>query len=144
MTIEFEIAAVDGEGPEDLRIVRALEEDIIFGRLAPGTRLTEDLLLSRFPVTRHFVRQALVQLEQMGIVVRERNKGATVRSLTVDEVQQIYAVRELVQRQAALRIPLPVPEPADRGAARASTRSTAGTSTRAICAACTRPTTGST
>ena len=61
-------------------------------------------------MTRHFVRQALVQLEQMGIVVRERNKGATVRSLTVDEVQQIYEVRELVQRQAALMIPLPVPE----------------------------------
>lgn len=96
------------EGPEDLRIVRALEEDIIFGRLAPGTRLTEELMLSRFPVTRHFVRQALVQLEQLGIVVRERNKGATVRSLTVDEVRQIYAVRELVQRQAALLIPLPV------------------------------------
>jgi DNA-binding GntR family transcriptional regulator len=106
----LEIAPAEGEGPEDLRIVRALEEDIIFGRLAPGTRLTEDSLLSRFPVTRHFVRQALVQLEQMGIVVRERNKGATVRSLSVDEVQQIYAVRELVQRQAALMIPLPVPD----------------------------------
>ncbi len=95
---------------DDVRIVRALEEDIIFGRLAPGTRLTEDSLLSRFPVTRHFVRQALVQLEQMGIVVRERNKGATVRTLTPEEVQQIYAVRELVQRQAALMIPLPAPQ----------------------------------
>lgn len=94
---------------DDVRIVRALEEDIIFGRLAPGARLTEDSLLSRFPVTRHFVRQALVQLEQMGIVVRERNKGATVRSLNPDEVDQIYAVRELVQRQAALLIPLPAP-----------------------------------
>jgi DNA-binding GntR family transcriptional regulator len=95
--------------PEDLRIVRALEEDIIFGRLAPGTRLTEDSLLARFPVTRHFVRQALVQLEQMGVVIRERNKGATVRSLMQDEVRQIYEVRELVQRQAALMIPLPAP-----------------------------------
>ncbi len=96
--------------PEDVKIVRALEEDIIFGRLAPGSRLTEDKLLSRFPVTRHFVRQALVQLEQMGVVVRERNKGATVRSLTPSEVEQIYAVRELVQRQAALMIPLPAPQ----------------------------------
>lgn len=95
---------------DDVKIVRALEEDIIFGRLAPGTRLTEDSLLSRFPVTRHFVRQALVQLEQMGILARERNKGATVRSLNPDEVQQIYAVRELVQRQAALLIPLPAPQ----------------------------------
>ena len=95
---------------DDLTIARALEEDIIFGRLAPGTRLTEDALLSRFAVTRHFARQALVQLEAMGIVTRERNKGATVRSLTPREVQEIYDVRELLQRQAALRIPLPAPQ----------------------------------
>lgn len=110
MTIEIDKDTIEGEVHEDLRIVRALEEDIIFGRLAPGTRLTEDSLLSRFPVTRHFVRQALVQLEQMGVVVRERNKGATVRSLTAEEVRQIYDVRELVQRQAALWIPLPAPD----------------------------------
>jgi DNA-binding GntR family transcriptional regulator len=95
---------------DDLTIARALEEDIIFGRLAPGSRLTEDTLLSRFAVTRHFARQALVQLEAMGIVVRERNKGATVRSLTPRQVQEIYDVRELVQRQAALWIPLPAPQ----------------------------------
>ena len=103
-------AAVEDEtAHEDLKIARALEEDIIFGRLAPGARLTEDMLLSRFDVTRHFVRQALMQLEQMGVVERERNKGARVRSLTADEVRQIYEVRELVQRQAALMIRLPAP-----------------------------------
>ena len=95
---------------DDLSIARALEEDIIFGRLAPGTRLTEDTLLARFAVTRHFARQALVQLEAMGIVVRERNRGATVRSLTPKQVQEIYDVRELLQRQAALWIPLPAPQ----------------------------------
>ena len=95
-------------GKED-QVVKALEEDIIFGRLAPGTRLVEDALLARFPVTRHVVRQALNQLERMGVAVRERNKGATVRSLSLDEVRQIYEVRELVQRQAALTIPLPAP-----------------------------------
>ena len=95
---------------DDLSIARALEEDIIFGRLAPGTRLTEDTLLARFAVTRHFARQALVQLEAMGIVVRERNRGATVRSLTPKQVQEIYDVRELLQRQAALWIPLPAPD----------------------------------
>jgi DNA-binding GntR family transcriptional regulator len=95
---------------DDLSIARALEDDIIFGRLAPGTRLTEDMLLARFAVTRHFARQALVQLESMGIVVRERNRGATVRSLTAQQVKEIYAVRELLQRQAALWIPLPAPD----------------------------------
>jgi DNA-binding GntR family transcriptional regulator len=100
----------DGIEHDDLSIARALEEDIIFGRLAPGTRLTEDALLARFHVTRHFARQAIVQLETMGVVVRERNKGATVRSLTARQVQEIYDVRELLQRQAALWIRLPAPE----------------------------------
>jgi len=90
-------------------IAKQLGEDIIFGRLAPGQRLIEDNLIARFGVTRHFVRQALVELERTGIVLREKNKGATVRSLTAIEVQQIYEVRELLQRQAALRIPLPAP-----------------------------------
>jgi DNA-binding GntR family transcriptional regulator len=93
-------------------VVRVLGEDIIFGRLAPGTRLVEDHLIARFGATRHYIRQALNELERTGIVVRERNKGVTVRSLAPDEVRQIYDVRELLQRQAALRIRLPAPRAA--------------------------------
>jgi DNA-binding GntR family transcriptional regulator len=91
--------------PADL--AKLLGDDIIFGRLAPGTRLIEDTLIARFSVTRHFVRQAFVELERTGIVVREKNKGVAVRSLTPREVEQIYEVREMLQRQAALRIKLP-------------------------------------
>ena len=94
-------------GGKEADVVRALEEDIIFGQLEPGARLVEDVLLSRFPVSRHTIRQALYQLEKLGVVTRERNKGAMVRRLAPDEVRQIYEVRELLQRQAALMIPLP-------------------------------------
>jgi len=94
---------------EPAALAKLLGDDIIFGRLAPGTRLIEDNLIARFGVTRHFVRQAFVELERTGIVVREKNKGVAVRSLTPREVAQIYEVRELLQRQAALRIPLPAP-----------------------------------
>jgi DNA-binding GntR family transcriptional regulator len=90
-------------------IARALQEDIIFGRLAPGARLVEDQLMARFAATRHFTRQALYELERLGIAVREKNKGVSVRILTPAEVRQIYEVRELLQRQAVLRIPLPAP-----------------------------------
>lgn len=90
-------------------IAKALGEDIIFGRLAPGTRLVEDHLIARFGATRHFIRQALYELERTGIVVREKNRGVAVRSLNPAEVRHIYEVRELLQRQAALRIPLPAP-----------------------------------
>ncbi|MBZ9854137.1 GntR family transcriptional regulator [Mesorhizobium sp. CA13] len=97
-------------GGKEADIVHALEEDIIFGRLAPGARLVEDVLLARFPVSRHTIRQALYQLERLGVVTRERNKGAMVRRLSPDEVRQIYEVREMLQRQAALMIRLPASE----------------------------------
>lgn len=91
------------------QIAQALHEDIIFGRLTPGTRLIEDPLMARFQCSRHFARQALYELERLGIVLREKNKGVSVRDLSLAEVRQIYEVRELLQRQAALRIPLPAP-----------------------------------
>ena len=95
--------------PPVVDVAKVLGEDIIFGRLAPGTRLVEDHLIARFGATRHYIRQALDELARTGIVVREKNKGVAVRSLNPVEVRQIYEVRELLQRQAALRIALPAP-----------------------------------
>jgi DNA-binding GntR family transcriptional regulator len=100
------------EDPAEERVARAIERDIVFGRLAPGQKLPEEELATRFGGSRHQVRQGLARLERIGIVTRERNRGASVRSYTADEVRQIYEIRELLQRQAALRIPLPVEEAA--------------------------------
>jgi DNA-binding GntR family transcriptional regulator len=88
-------------------VVALLEEDIMFGRLAPGARLTEDALMVRFGASRHFIRQTLVEMERRGVVQRERNVGATVRSYSAEEVRQIYEVREMLTRQAMLMIALP-------------------------------------
>jgi DNA-binding GntR family transcriptional regulator len=90
------------------RISQEIERDIIFAHLAPGRKLGEEELSQRFSASRHQVREALARLTRIGIVVKERNKGVTVRRFSADEVRQIYEVREILQRQAALRIPLPV------------------------------------
>jgi DNA-binding GntR family transcriptional regulator len=94
---------------EQAEVIRRLEEDIIFGRFAPGSRLVEDTLMARYHASRHFVRQALFQLERQGVVLREKNIGATVRFYSAEEVRQIYDVREMLTRQAALMIALPAP-----------------------------------
>ena len=99
-------------------MIRRLEEDIIFGRFAPGSRLVEDTLMARYGASRHFVRQALFQLERHGIVLREKNIGATVRFYSAEEVRQIYDVREMLTRQAALMIALPAPASLIDGARR--------------------------
>jgi len=92
----------------DEEIAQALESDIIFGRLKPGERLREEALLERFGHSRHFIRLAFARLEKKGILVHTRNVGAAVRAFTIAEVEEIYDVREMIQRQAALRIALPV------------------------------------
>ena len=66
--------AIRRDDPDD--VVARLEEDIIFGRLAPGARLTEDALMSAYGTSRHFVRQALVDAERRGIVRRDRHRQA--------------------------------------------------------------------
>lgn len=109
-----DIAPAGANDPIADGITRELEEDIAFGRLLPGQKLPEEDLSARFGVSRHHIREALARLAATGIVVKERNRGVYVRSFTPVEVYEIYEVREMLQRQAALRIPLPAPEAAIR------------------------------
>src|SRR5690606_32587948 len=60
-------------------VVRRLEEEIVLGRLRPRERLLEEDLARAFDTKRHVVRAALAELESMGIVVRQPNRGAAVR-----------------------------------------------------------------
>ncbi len=89
-------------------VARDLEVDIVLGRLYPRERLVEETLARRFETTRHVIRQALNELERAGLLVREANKGTTVCEYSAEEVNQLYQMREFVERQAALLIPLPV------------------------------------
>lgn len=89
-------------------IFDALRDDIVFGRLNPRERLVEADLVSRFASHRLAVREALAALEQAGLVERQRNKGASVRDLKPETVEQIYAVRLLLETAATEAVPLPL------------------------------------
>ena len=85
-------------------LVAALQEDIVLGRLAPGARLVEEELTQRFHTKRHVLREAFIELERFGLIERRPNRGASVRQLTLGDVNQIYAVREILERAAAARM----------------------------------------
>jgi DNA-binding GntR family transcriptional regulator len=104
-----EVARQYAKRTPDEEIAEALESDIIFGRITPGERLREEALLDRYGYSRHFIRLAFARLEKKGIIVHTRNIGAAVRAFTIPEVEEIYDVREMIQRQAILRIKLPAP-----------------------------------
>lgn len=89
-------------------ITAILEEEIALGHLGPRERLVEEELAERFQVKRHVIRQALVALDAMGIVVRQPNRGAAVKDFSIDEIDQLYMVRTLVEACAAELMPIPV------------------------------------
>lgn len=85
-------------------IAEQLEEDIVLGFLHPRERLVEDSLIERFRAKRYAVREALARLERLGLVERLPNRGAMVRALTPSEVENIYAVREILETAAASEV----------------------------------------
>ena len=90
--------------------MRHIESDILFGRLKPRERLIEDALMQRLQAKRYVIRQALTELERMGIVTRTANRGAAVRDFTTEEVEEIAELRGVLHRHAVQRIKLPASE----------------------------------
>jgi DNA-binding GntR family transcriptional regulator len=85
-----------------------LRQAIVAGELHPNERLTESALATRLRAGRTAVRAALVRLDQEGLVVLEKNRGARVRHITDREALETEEVRSALEsmlcRRAASRI----------------------------------------
>lgn len=81
-------------------IYEKIRDDITFGRLMSGERLTEKKLSDLYKVSRSPIREALRQLESEGLISFERNKGIEVAKLSVKQVEEIYDLRELLEGYA--------------------------------------------
>lgn len=91
------------------KLIDDLENDIIFGRYAPGARIIEDGVMERYGAKRHAVRNTFLVLEGRGLLIRRPNRGVEVVDFTPDEVDALYDVRIILETAAAERTPLPCP-----------------------------------
>ena len=82
-------------------IVDALRRDILGGRFSPGERLLEIPLAEQYECGRAAIRSALVELTAEGLVVREANRGAAVRQISIDEAIQITEARAALEAMVA-------------------------------------------
>ena len=78
-----------------------LEEYIIYGVLPPGHHLVESRLAQQLGVSRIPLREALQRLSQDGWVDLRPRQGAFVHRPTIKEVDDVFAVRTLVEAEAA-------------------------------------------
>lgn len=63
------------------------------GDIRPGERLSEESLAARWKVGRAPVREALLQLEHDGLVVRQPKSGTFLRKIELPEVAELYEIR---------------------------------------------------
>ena len=93
-------ASTRGRLPRETPDVYArLKLDISLGEVAAGTRLVETELAERYGVSRTPIRQALLALEQDGLVARD-GRSLQVRVPSTTEITELYEVRELLEERA--------------------------------------------
>lgn len=100
------IAANDKRGRND-RVTQAyhqLRELIIWGRLAPGSRIIETDVADRLGVSRTPVRSALQRLQQEGYIIEAgtgQQSRLSVAPLTREDARELFAIVSEVEGLAA-------------------------------------------
>jgi DNA-binding GntR family transcriptional regulator len=83
------------------RTYRELKAMLLSGRFRPTEHLSESRLTSLLGVSRTPLREALMKLEEEGLVVGRRHLGYTVVSLDVREICDLLIVRQALDVCAA-------------------------------------------
>ncbi len=85
------------------QVFNLLKKEIFSGQLQPGELLRELHLAKTLNVSQATVREALVQLEQEGLVVRSQNRKTCVTDFSSDDVRDRLAIRMSLEELAAVR-----------------------------------------
>lgn len=94
MNLGFQLVNKD---PFREHVLRMLEDAIIKMELKPGNRLNETKISEIFGVSRGPVREAILELEAMGLVERTPNKGTFVSTLTQNDIDELKSCRMSVE-----------------------------------------------
>jgi DNA-binding GntR family transcriptional regulator len=85
------------------QVLQEIRAAILAGRMKPDEQLPEAALAQIFGTGRSAIREALRQLVQEGLVVSELNRGAHVRSISREDVLDVYLAREAIEVAAVQR-----------------------------------------
>lgn len=83
------------------RLFLDLRLAILEGELPAGGKISEPELSSAYGVSRGSLREAIAKLERCNLVTRKPNIGARIVSFSVDQLMEIYQVREAMEGMAA-------------------------------------------
>jgi DNA-binding GntR family transcriptional regulator len=79
------------------QVLDALRAAVITGELQPGTLHSVQTLATQLGVSRTPVREALIKLSQQGMVRFERNRGVRVLQTSLHDLEEVFALRLLLE-----------------------------------------------
>lgn len=82
-------------------LARTIRAAIVDGRLKPGQPLREADLANELGTSRTPIREALLLLQSEGLVEASPNRGSVVRSYDDDDLDELYALRAVLEGYAA-------------------------------------------
>jgi DNA-binding GntR family transcriptional regulator len=88
------------------RVFEVVRSAIVLGEFEPGSLHSVQEIAEKLNVSRTPVREALLKLEEQGMVSFERNRGARILETTVHDLEEIYSIRLLLEVPAAARAAL--------------------------------------
>ena len=77
-----------------------IRDAILAGRYKPGDRLNESQLARDFEISRIPIREALMQLQEQGLVMNHERRGMFVTQLELEDVQRINSLRVIMEAEA--------------------------------------------
>lgn len=83
------------------RVFEVVRERIVDGSLPTGLPIRQDALAAELGVSKIPLREALARLEQEGLLSSHANRGYFVRPMSMEEVDEIYALRLAIEPAAA-------------------------------------------
>ena len=85
-------------------VQQEIERRIVQGELVPGDKLNEAALADALGVSRGPVREAFRMLEEAGLVRQEKNRGVFVRQIPLDEAEEIFDLRAMMDEAAGRQL----------------------------------------
>jgi DNA-binding GntR family transcriptional regulator len=86
------------------RVLEQVRSEIVTGRSAPGTMYSVPSLASELGVSTTPVREALLELANHGMIVPMRNRGFKVQAVSLEELENLFELRELLERFAVVNV----------------------------------------
>jgi DNA-binding GntR family transcriptional regulator len=84
-----------------------LRDAIVSGNLLPGEQIGQQMWADRAQVSRPPMREALEILANDGLIVHELHRGYFVAKLSRDELEQIYTMRRMLEREVLRSVKWP-------------------------------------